>query len=186
MNHFTGTTGLIGIAPIGKIPDIVTQVVSANLFALFQTPTQILSPLQYPKNAYDSMRGQYDAGVIIDSMEQMTFEVYEKLIAVTNIDLFVPIFTHVFGEARQNGKVALVSLFRLRENHFNELNPSPLILKRVTKVALHETGHLFNLFHCEDPRCLMHFSGLLEELDQAPLYFCRYCAAYLKDALSRH
>jgi archaemetzincin len=45
-------------------------------------------------------------------------------------------------------------------------------------------GHLFNLFHCEDNKCLMHFSGDLEDLDRTPLYFCRYCSAYYKDARS--
>jgi predicted Zn-dependent protease len=36
-----------------------------------------------------------------------------------------------------------------------------------------------------DALCLMHFSGGLEDLDQTPLYLCRYCSLYLRDALSR-
>jgi archaemetzincin len=48
---------------------------------------------------------------------------------------------------------------------------------------MHELGHLFDLHHCMDRKCLMHFSGGLEDLDEAPLYFCRYCSVFLRDAL---
>jgi archaemetzincin len=64
-------------------------------------------------------------------------------------------------------------------------SPPPGILERTAKVALHELGHLFNLEHCHDTRCLMHFSGNLTELDETPLYYCRYCATYFRDALRR-
>jgi hypothetical protein len=30
----------------------------------------------------------------------------------------------------------------------------------------------------------MFFTGGLEDLDRAPLYFCRYCNTYLREALS--
>jgi len=99
-----------------------------------------------------------------------------KVIALVNVDLFIPIFTHVYGEARQNGKIALVSTFRLAQKKGGTSPPPDEILERTAKVALHELGHLFNLEHCQDSKCLMHFSGHLAELDETPLYYCRYCA----------
>ncbi|MBW1993939.1 MAG: zinc metallopeptidase, partial [Deltaproteobacteria bacterium] len=33
--------------------------------------------------------------------------------------------------------------------------------------------------HCEDSNCIMHFTGLVEDLDKIPPYFCPYCAAAL-------
>ena len=35
---------------------------------------------------------------------------------------------------------------------------------RAAKVALHELGHLFNLQHCDDSRCLMHFNVDIADL----------------------
>jgi len=107
------------------------------------------------------------------------------VIGILDVDLFVPIFSHVFGEAKQGGKYALVSLFRLKKNPDGSTIMSSNFYERAAKVALHELGHLYNLFHCEDKRCLMHFSGGLEDLDETPLYFCRYCTAFFKDALLR-
>jgi archaemetzincin len=99
------------------------------------------------------------------------------------VDLFIPILSYVFGEARQGGRCALVSTWRLKKNRDGTRAPLPLLMERAGKVALHELGHLYNLFHCMDERCLMYFSGGLEDLDSAPLYFCRYCATYLRGAL---
>ena len=86
--------------------------------------------------------------------------------------------------AKQAGMHALVSLFRLDEGSEGHNPSSPLLFERVAKVALHELGHLFNLFHCQHKNCLMHYSGGLADLDECPLYFCRYCSTYFQDALA--
>jgi predicted Zn-dependent protease len=36
-----------------------------------------------------------------------------------------------------------------------------------------------------DERCLMHFSGGVEDVDRIPLTLCRYCSLYLKEATGR-
>ena len=137
---------------------------------------EILSPVEVLEYAYIISRRQYDAGRILKRFESMHFENCTKVIAVLNVDLSVPIFTYVFGEARQNGRYALVSLFRLAKNNDGTGTSTDLLLRRTVKVALHELGHLFNIFHCDDTNCLMHFSGDLEDLDNIPLGFCNYCS----------
>ena len=102
--------------------------------------------------------------------------------ANADLDIFAPILTYVFGEAKQGGKYALVSLYRLKKNPDGSGLPQSHLLERVAKVALHELGHLFNLIHCMDERCLMHFSGRLQDLDRASLYFCSYCSVYIREA----
>lgn len=93
------------------------------------------------------------------------------------------IFTHVFGEARQGGKCGLVSLFRLMKNPDGSTPPKSLLDKRAVKVALHELGHLLDLLHCEHKKCLMHFSGGVDEVDNMSLELCEYCTIYLQDKL---
>ena len=175
----------VGVVPLGEVPEIALKVIAANISGYLNLSVQILPPLEHPEYAVDKRRLQYDAGIILKALESMPFDNCKKVIGVINQDLFVPIFTHVFGEAKQGGKFALVSLFRLGKNPDGSTPPSSLFFERGAKVALHEAGHLFNLLHCMDERCLMHFSGNLEDLDSAPLYFCRYCATYLRDALHR-
>jgi len=168
---------LIAVLPTGSIPENVLKSIAAHITGYLYFPVEILPPIKTPEYAYDSLRNQYDAGLILKAFESMNFKNFNKVVGVLEVDLFVPIFTHVFGEARQNGKIALVSLFRLGKNHGSIAVSPALLLERTAKVALHELGHLFNIFHCDDKQCLMHFSGDIEDLDKTPLDFCTYCSA---------
>ena len=175
----------IGIVPAEGAPEILAKTVSAHLAGYFSLSTHILPPLVPPDYAYNEKRNQYDAGAILKRLESEQVGKDVKVIALLDVDLFVPILTHVFGEARQGGKCALVSTFRLGPRTGLPAQPDPLLLERTSKVALHEAGHLFRLLHCEDETCLMHFSGGLEDLDRTPLFYCRYCTTYFRDALRR-
>ena len=175
----------IGVLSIGEVPEIVSKSVGAHILGYLNLDADMLPHIDPPEYAFDDKRRQYNAATILKTLESGAFQHYAKVIGLLDVDLFIPIFTHVFGEARQGGKFALVSLYRLRKNPDGSVPPEPTLLERVAKVALHEAGHLFNLLHCMDERCLMHFSGNLEDLDSTPLYFCRYCTTYLRDALHR-
>lgn len=176
---------LIGVVPFGEVSEIALKVIAAHISGYFNLSAQVLPPLVSPEYAFDQGRLQYDAGIILKAFESMPFDDYKKVIGVLNLDLFVPIFAHVFGEARQGGKFALVSLYRLCENPESLSSPSARMYERAAKVALHELGHLFNLHHCERQRCLMHFSGGIDQLDETPLNLCRYCSTDFKYHLSR-
>ena len=169
---------------MGEVPKIVPKSIAANILGCFNIKAEIAPSLKTPEYAYDKGRLQYNAGLILNALESLNFSKYEKVIAVLNVDLFVPIFTYVFGEARQGGMRALVSVYRLIKKTDASAIPEDIMLQRAAKVALHEMGHLFDLVHCMDDGCLMNFSGGLEDLDKAPLSFCRYCSRYLRDALS--
>lgn len=168
-----------GVVAIGEVPKDVLKVVAAHITGYLNLKTEVLPSLQHPSYAHDSRRQQYDAGIILSTLESTSLHEQQKVIGVLNVDLFVPIFTHVFGEAQQGGKYALVSLYRLGRMSGKRKAISPQVLERTAKVALHELGHLFDRVHCEDNHCIMHFMGRVEDLDKIPPYFCRYCAAAL-------
>lgn len=173
----------IGVVPLGRVPEIASKSIAAHIQGYTSLNTDVHPALAPPEYALDRHRLQYNAGTIIKRLEQETFSDYDKVIAILDLDVFIPILTHVFGEAKQGGKFGLVSLYRLRENPEGSTVPTALCLERASKVALHELGHLFGLVHCTDEKCLMHFSGNLQDLDRSPLYFCRYCSSDFKGFL---
>lgn len=180
MKRFSGP---IGIAPVGEVPETPMKVIAAHISGYLNLNAEVIAPIETPNHAFDKNRFQYDAGKILFRFELMRFPDFEKIIAVFSDDLFIPIFSHVFGEARLGGKFALVSLFRLDKQPDGSTSPTAKVYERAAKVALHEIGHLFHLEHCDDNRCLMHFTGGLQSLDEISFYFCRYCSTYLQDAL---
>jgi len=167
----------VGVLPVGNVPDIATKVVAAQFVGMWNIHADVLQSLEHPQYAFDQRRIQYNAGAIITDLESSgdtpAFADYHKIIGILDLDLFVPVFTHVLGEARLGGKFALVSLFRLDRN-----------LERAAKIALHEFGHLCGLEHCENDGCLMKFSKGIRELDTLRLRFCRHCSASFQNAFA--
>lgn len=175
----------IGVAPVGDGCALAASAVAAHIEGFLNLPCRVLSGLPSPEFALDAYRLQYDAGRIIEAFEAEPLEGYPKVVCVMAGDLFVPIFSHVFGEARLGGRVAVVSRFRLSGADRGGRPAGPeQVLERVAKVALHELGHLFALTHCSDPQCLMHFAGDCDRLDRSPLLFCRYCRRFLAEAVA--
>lgn len=175
----------IGVVAIGDVPAIAPKVIAAHISGYLNLHATVLPPLEQPTYAFNRQRLQYNVATILKELELVRFQGVSKVVGVLSVDLFVPLFTHVFGEARKGGKVALVSLFRLKEGVPGHIHLSSEVLERAAKVALHELSHLYNLPHCDDKKCLMHFSGDLEDLDTMPLYFCRYCSKFFRDAVVR-
>jgi archaemetzincin len=170
--------GCIGLIPIGSVPAIACKAIVSHIRKVCRLDGVIFPALPEPAYAHDPVRNQYDAAVIIDCLERMEGYGCVKLIGLMNLDLFIPIFTHVFGEARDGGRCAVVSMFRLGHESQGIRPDQDLILERTVKVAVHELGHLFRVPHCADPACLMRFSMDLMELDAMPIRFCRYCNAF--------
>jgi archaemetzincin len=177
----------VGVVAIGNVPQIASKTIAAHILGYLNLDAELLPPLEHPVYAHDDRRLQYNASTILKTLGSSPIHKCTKVLGVLDVDIFVPIFTHVFGEAEQGGKCGVVSLYRLKEGLCRGGCPpdTPRLLERAAKVALHELGHLFDLFHCADNKCLMHFSGGLQDLDGVPFYFCRYCSLYFRDALHR-
>jgi archaemetzincin len=174
--------GRVGILAFGSPPEEAIRSIAAAVPSHFGLQAEILPPLKLPSYAFDPIRIQYNVIPIMKNMEAMRVSGCDKILGILSVDLFLPVFTHVFGEAREGGTCALVSVHRLNSGRDSSTST---IAERATKVALHELGHLFNVVHCIDHSCLMHFSMDLEELDRMPLEFCRYCRAFVDDAVKR-
>lgn len=130
---------------------------------------------------YDHNRGQCDASKILNSVRSSTER--EKILLFTSVDLFIPIFTFVFGLAKLMGDSAIISTHRLK-NEFYGLPPNPQLLKqRLLKEIMHELGHLGGLRHCGNYDCNMVSSTNTDELDIKSVEYCSACSDKFFDYL---
>jgi len=125
--------------------------------------------------AFDFSRHQYNSSALIGNAFDHCTRLDGKILCVTSLDLFVPVLTYVFGEAQLNGKVAVVSTFRLDETLYGFPANASLLQHRLYKEALHELGHAFGLVHCRNYQCVMHSSTSVEEIDVKGEAFCDEC-----------
>jgi archaemetzincin len=80
------------------------------------------------------------------------------------------------------GRVAAMYLPRLRQElYVKKSDTNKLFEQRVIKEAVHEIGHAFGLTHCEESRCVMHFSNSLQDTDFKHYMFCKRCNEILEE-----
>ena len=132
--------------------------------------------------AFDPNRRQYQSTPILDRLARLAPEHACKVIGIVDVDLFIPILTHVYGEAQLAGKACIVSTFRLKEG-LSIANIEKELGNRIVKEILHELGHTFNLRHCHDNSCLMHYCRSMKDVDRKSNQLCRYCKILLEDEL---
>ena len=134
--------------------------------------------------AWDPDRRQYASIPVLEMLARIQTGAGEKLIAVTERDLFIPVLTFVFGHAQLGGRVALVSLARLRQEFYGLVRDQEVFLERARKEALHEAGHTFGLVHCAEISCAMSLSTNVRQIDRKRAGYCPACAAQLRKGVS--
>lgn len=128
---------------------------------------------------YSKERNQYHSTLIMAQLIKHLPADGDKIIGITDADIYIPILTFLFGEAQLGGRVALVSTYRLKNQFYGLPADSNLLYERVLKEILHELGHTMGLIHCSDFECVMNSSTYVENIDLKFSRFCKSCQGIL-------
>jgi len=172
------------LSPIGDIASSWLLSIQDSISRTFGFSTQTKSLLSDISFAYDLNRNQYHSTDILRHLSSLLPNDAIRILAVTDVDLFIPILTYVYGEAQLGGISAILSIHRLTES-IRSLHPEKVIQERISKEAIHEIGHTFNLKHCQDPSCIMHYCRGINDVDHKTDQLCRYCRILLSDELKK-
>jgi archaemetzincin len=171
----------------GATPEVeraAFHAVCGRMAAEFETPPREIE-LPDVEFAFDRGRGQYASIAVMEMLARVCPVDAVKLLAVTERDLFIPVLTFVFGHAQLGGRIAVVSLARLRQEFYGLAPDREVFLRRAFKEALHETGHTFGLVHCADAACAMSLATNVRQIDRKQAAFCASCAAHLRHRRER-
>ncbi len=168
----------VDLQPIGRLAPGTLTGLAARLSRAIRLPCHVLpeDQLTAPRIAG---RDQLEAGALLASLESRATRPARLLVGVAAEDIAIPIFTFVFGLARQGGRACLVSLARADPAFYGLPPDEALRDRRAVAEVLHELGHLATLEHCMNRGCLMSFAGTIEKVDARGLRFCEPCAARL-------
>ena len=170
------------IAPIGEFDADIIGAVEKIVPRIFGMSCRIEPLLDDIGFAWNPERKQYHSTAILVELSAKASIDALKVVALTHNDLFIPILTHVYGEAQLGGTSCIVSTCRLADG-ISPIVQRSLYLERITKEAAHELGHTFDLRHCKDHQCLMHYCRSIGDVDGKTSQLCRYCQVLLKDYL---
>ncbi len=139
----------------------------------FRVGVRIFRGSDRPTQSFDPRRGQHSSTEILRWLVGHD-QPGGRVLAITDMDLFIPVLTFVFGEAQLRGSAAVVSTARLVPE--SAVNGSrALMAARVIKECVHELGHTFGLLHCARGGCVMSRSVNLMELDAKETALCDDC-----------
>ncbi|MEM2906442.1 MAG: archaemetzincin family Zn-dependent metalloprotease [Candidatus Bathyarchaeia archaeon] len=143
-------------------------------------PEVWLGAIQPPREAFNAARRQFSSAKLLQWAQGLGLAATRgRTLLVTAEDLYVPGLNFVFGQARYPGRLAVISLHRLKPAFYGAKASPELLLERALKEAVHELGHTYGLGHCQDAGCVMRFSNSIYEVDAKTPSLCPRCAELL-------
>jgi len=127
-----------------------------------------------PADSFDPKRQQHSSTRILKWLLETRPRHGAKIVGITDVDLFIPILTFVYGEAQLGGAAAVVSTARLAPDD-GLPGGAELLRSRAVKEGIHEMGHTFGLIHCPNPVCVMARSVNLVQVDAKDSLLCHDC-----------
>ena len=159
---------------IGAFPSGLLEGLLPEAAAALELEVTMASFHLDPEIGYDGRRGQVLAVRLIEELRRLT-PPEDRVIGAAAVDLFNPVLTFVFGEAEMPGRVAVFSIYRLRQEFYGLPADQGLLAERAAKEMIHEVGHTFGLAHCADASCVMSASHSVEAVDLKGNRMCPKC-----------
>lgn len=163
------------LLPIGSVDAHLLEWLRRQLYEKFQVPAEIITSGLDPAFARHAERQQYHSSEILAAMERHLTGNTWRLVGVTELDLYIPILTFVFGEAQLGGRRAVVSYHRLQQEFYGLPPDLDILANRLLIETVHELGHTLKLTHCHDYRCAMAAAHAVEWIDIKDSGYCEDC-----------
>lgn len=170
---------IISLVPVGRVDRALLEPLAEGLTQRLRVACSIQPEGLEAEFAFNPLRRQYHSTEILKKLLQKPPSESWKMLGVTEMDLYIPVLTFVFGEAQVSDGGAVVSTHRLRQEFYGLAADLELLRERLLKEALHELGHTCGLRHCPDYLCVMSSSCGVERIDLKRAEFCPACAPAL-------
>jgi archaemetzincin len=169
----------LSLVPIGPVPDDLLNWLDDRLDDVLNVDTVVEEQIPLPEEGYNPGRNQYVGGAMFKALMRRSDPQADRTLGLTPKDCYASGLNFIFGQANMRTGLAFVALPRLRPSFYGLPPDRELFRERVLKECVHELGHTLGLTHCQNPRCVMHFSNRLQDTDVKDVDFCLRCRALL-------
>lgn len=165
----------IVVVPMGEVDFMMVNKLASNLGPVFSRSVDILKGMKMPSEAYNVVRNQYYAQVILAKLERTKANSREKVLAICEEDLYLPDENYIMGYVDKLSGTAVLSLYRIRQEFYGLPEDESKVYPRLFKEAVHRLAHLFELTECRNPKCVNYYSQVMLDIDNKSDKFCDIC-----------
>ncbi len=177
--------GQISIVPINAMDAVFLGRLALCIEERFLFTCNVDRTLRVPRTTLNSVRKQMFFNTLVARVAVTSVGPDVVRLALTDYDLYKTSHQFVFGDASEEGRIAIVSLHRLRNEFYGERVDANLLFQRTLKEAVHDLGHAFGLKHCFNARCAMYFSNSIYDTDNKLSHFCEICEKRMRTKSER-
>ena len=175
---------MLDMVPFGPMEEEVLCAVELCLWQVFGLEVRRCPVRPIPPEAFDTTRAQYGSLPLLARLQRGARAEAHRTLGLTNVDLFIPMLTFVFGQAQVGGRCALVSSARLRQEFYGLEPNASLLTARMVREVVHEVGHTHGLLHCSNPECPMSLSNTIMQVDRKGEDLCQSCWTILEATIA--
>jgi archaemetzincin len=129
---------VVQLLPVGTVERSLLEHLRHSLARCLPVTCEIVAAPLDAAAAYHPERQQFHSSEILQRMAGLGSAGAWRMLAVADVDLYIPILKYVFGEAQIGGPCAVVSAHRLRQDFYGLQPDEELLHSRLLKESVHE------------------------------------------------
>lgn len=167
------------VVPMGDVDFMLVNKLASNIGPVFNRSVDILKGMKMPTEAYNVVRNQHYAQVILAKIERTKANSREKVVAICEEDLYMPDETYIMSASDRLSGTAIISLYHIRQEFYGLPEDESKVYPRLFKEVVHQLAHLFDMTECRNPKCVNYYSQIMLDIDSKTDKFCDVCRRQL-------
>src|SRR5512143_3163698 len=103
---------------MGDVDFMLVNKLASNIGPVFNRSVDILKGMKMPPEAYNVVRNQHYAQVILAKIERTKANSREKVVAICEEDLYMPDETYIMSASDRLSGTAIISLYHIRQEFY--------------------------------------------------------------------
>ncbi|HDL03404.1 MAG: hypothetical protein DRP46_12355 [Candidatus Zixiibacteriota bacterium] len=169
----------IVVVPLGEVDFMMVNRLATSIGPVFSRSVDILKGMKIPDEAFNVIRNQHYASIVLAKLERVKANPRELVVSVCEEDLYLPDEAYILGHADAILGTAVVSLFRIRQEFYGLPEDDMKIYTRMFKQSIHQMAHLIGMTSCRNPKCVNYYSQDMFDIDTKGEDFCDICKRQL-------
>ncbi len=169
----------IVVVPLGEVDFMLVNRLATNIGPVFGRSVDILKGMKIPEEAYNVIRNQYYASILLAKLERVKANPREYVLGVCEEDIYLPDEASILGHSDAILGTAIVSLMKIRQEFYGLPEDEMKVYDRLFKQSVHHIAHLFKVSSCRNSKCVNYYSQEMFDIDNKGEKFCDICIRQL-------